>query len=99
MRTLEKVDEFRREAKNAIFTKQQAVAVTLNLLDAERRCEKNTEEEMRILTEAMHKITFRYLDTTESETDAMLDSLGVARLTVDDIVEAIDAVLFDCRMN
>ncbi len=99
MRTLEKVDEFRREAKNAMFTKQQAVAVTMNLLEAERRCSKNTDEEMRILTDAMQKITFRYLDATETETDALLDSLSVARLSVEDIIAAIDAVIFDCSMS
>ena len=37
MRTLEAVDEFRREAGQALFTKQQAVAVTMNLLDTERK--------------------------------------------------------------
>ena len=87
MRNLDRVEEFRREAKNAMFTKQQAIAVTLNLLDAERCSEKNSEEEMQLLTEAMQKISFRYLD-----------SLSVARLTVEDIAAAIDAVLFECRM-
>ena len=98
MRNLDRVEEFRREAKNAMFTKQQAIAVTLNLLDAERRSGKNSEEETQLLTEAMQKISFRYLDTSESATDALLDSLSVARLTVEDITAAIDAVLFECRM-
>lgn len=97
MRTLQKVDEFRREADKALFTKQQAVAVTMNLLEAERKNADNSEEETRILTDAMQKIAFRYLDATESETDALLDSLGVARLTSEDIIGAIDAVLFDCK--
>lgn len=97
MRTLEAVDEFRREAGQALFTKQQAVAVTMNLLDTERKNPDNTEEETRILTDAMNKITFRYLDATESGTDALLDQLNVARLTSENIIEAIEAVLFDCR--
>lgn len=35
MRTLKKLDEFRTEAGNALFTKSQAVAVTLRLLEME----------------------------------------------------------------
>ncbi len=97
MRTLEKIDEFRREAKNAVFTKQQAVAITMNLLDAERRCQQNTDEENRILTDAMQRITFQYLDETASETDELLDRFNVARLTSEDILKAIDSVLFDCK--
>lgn len=97
MRILEAVDEFRREAGQALFTKQQAVAVTMSLLDTERKNPDNTEEETRILTDAMNKITFRYLDATESGTDALLDQLNVARLTSENIIAAIEAVLFDCR--
>lgn len=97
MRILEAVDEFRREAGQALFTKQQAIAVTMSLLDTERKNPDNTEEETRILTDAMNKITFRYLDATESGTDALLDQLNVARLTSENIIAAIEAVLFDCR--
>ena len=81
------------------YTKQQAIAVTMNLLEAERRNPKNSEEDLRILNDAMQKITFRYLDATETETDALLDSLSVARLSVEDIIAAIDAVIFDCSMS
>lgn len=98
MRTLEKVNEFRNEAKYAMFTKQQAIAVTMNLLEAERRNPKNSEEDLRILNDAMQKITFRYLDATETETDVLLDSLGVARLSAEDIISAIHTVIFDCSM-
>lgn len=98
MRTLEKVNEFRNEAKYAMFTKQQAIAVTMHLLEAERRNPKNREEDLRILTNAVQKITFRYLDATETETDTLLDSLGVARFSAEDIIAAIDTVIFDCSM-
>ena len=36
MRTLTHLDEFRREAQNALFTKQQAISVTLRLLELDR---------------------------------------------------------------
>ena len=76
MRTLTHLDEFRREAQNALFTKQQAISVTLRLLE---------------LAE------FRYIDQTKTETDRMLDECGVARITAQDIIEAINALLFDVQ--
>ena len=95
MRTLYKVDEFRTEGSKAIFTKQQAVAVTLQLLKAEADFPDNTPEETRILNDAMKKINFQYLDYTSSETDTMLDTLNVARFTTEDILSAIDNVVFE----
>ncbi len=38
-----------------------------------------------------------YLDSTNTETDAMLDSLGVARITSEQIVSAVQAILFDAK--
>ena len=95
MRTLYKVDELRTEGSKAIFTKQQAVAVTLQLLKAEADFPDNTPEETRILNDAMKKINFQYLDYTSSETDTMLDTLNVARFTTEDILSAIDNVVFE----
>ena len=72
MRTLNKVIEFQQEASNALFTKAQALAITMQLLELERRQPENTPEEA-----------------------AVLDSLGVARLTTAEIAQAIEAVVFD----
>lgn len=95
MRTLNKIIEFRQEASNALFTKAQALAVTMQLLELERRQPETTPEEAAVLDNAMKNLNFRYLDPTETQTDQMLDSLGVARLTTEEIVQAIEAVVFD----
>ena len=97
MRRLHIVHEFKDEAPNALFTKKQAVAVTMQLLEKEKNCPENTEKENQILTDAIEKAEFRYLDQTATDTDKMLDSLEVARLTPNDIVNAIDALLFDVQ--
>ncbi len=89
MRTLNKVIEFQQEASNALFTKAQALAITMQLLELERRQPENTPEEAAVLENAMKNLNFRYLDTTETQTDQMLDSLGVARLTTAEIAQAI----------
>lgn len=94
MRTLNKVIEFQQEASNALFTKAQALAITMQLLELERRQPENTPEEAAVLENAMKNLNFRYLDTTETQTDQMLDSLGVARLTTAEIAQAIEAVVF-----
>lgn len=95
MRTLNKVIEFKQEAPNALYTKAQALAVMLRLLELERRQPENTPEEAAALDQAIQGVSFRYLDTTETQTDQLLDSLGVARLTTADIVQAVEAVVFD----
>ncbi len=97
MRRLEKVDEFRREAQNALFTRQQAMAVTLQLLQRELKDETNTKEDVRVLSNAIQSISIKYLDSTETETDVLLDSFNVARLTADDILKAINDILFDVQ--
>lgn len=97
MRTLIHVDEFMSESSNAIFTKQQAVTVTLQLLDKERTRAGNSAEETAIFENAIKKAEFSYIDATKTETDRMLDSLGVARFTKEDIVKAISAILFDVQ--
>ena len=95
MRTLNKVIEFKQEAPNALFTMAQALAVMLRLLELERQQPENTQAEATVLENAMRSINFRYLDATETQTDQLLDSLGVARLTAEDIVQAVEAVVFD----
>ncbi len=67
----------------------------LRLLELERQQPENTQAEATVLENAMRSINFRYLDATETQTDQLLDSLGVARLTADDIVQAVEAVVFD----
>ena len=49
MRTLNKVIEFQQEASNALFTKAQALAITMQLLELERRQPENTPEEAAVL--------------------------------------------------
>ena len=71
MRTLNKVIEFQQEASNALFTKAQALAITMQLLELERRQPENTPEEAAVLENAMKNLNFRYLDTTETQTDQM----------------------------
>ena len=97
MRRLHIVHEFKDEAPNALFTKKQAIAVTMQLLEQEKNCLENTEKERKILEEAVQKAEFRYLDLTQTETDKMLDSLDIARLTSEDIINAIEALLFDAQ--
>ena len=95
MRTLNKVIEFQQEASNALFTKAQALDITMQLLELELQQPENTPEEATALENAMKNLNFRYLDATETQTDQMLDSLGVARLTTEEIAQAIEAVVFD----
>lgn len=95
MHTLIYVNEFKSEAANAVFTKQQAVAATLQLLQKEQMNPNNTPEEADLFVKAIAKAEFRYIDATTTETDRMLDTLGVARFTTQEITAAIDALLFD----
>lgn len=97
MRTLESITEFKQEAANAVFTKQQAVSATLQLLQKELMSKKNSSEEAEILQNAINKAEFRYIDTTKTETDQMLDAIGVARFTTQNIVDGINALLFDAE--
>ena len=94
MQRLERLEEFKREAGGALFTKQQAVSVTLRLLELARK-DATDERDQRVLADAMRRISFQYLDSTSTETDEMLDSLGVARLSADRIVEAIEYAIFE----
>ncbi|MCI8601620.1 MAG: hypothetical protein HFE45_08555 [Oscillospiraceae bacterium] len=95
MRILTHVNEFKNEAANAVFTKQQAVAATLQLLEQERQSPENSAADTELFTRALARAEYRYLDATKTDTDRMLDGLGVARFTTADIVEAINALLFD----
>lgn len=97
MRTLQHIEEFKREASNALFTKQQAISITLRLLELEANDPEGNEEDRATLLEAMEKTEFRYLDSTKTNTDQLLDSFGVARITAEDIVAAIDYILFDVK--
>lgn len=94
MRNLEKIDEFRREAGSAFFTRQQAMGIATQLLQRELK-ESNSPEDAATLTAALQRMSMRYLDQTETETDALLDAFNVARLTADDVLKAINDVLFD----
>ncbi len=97
MRRLNKVDEFKREAPHALFTKQQAIFTALKLLELERDLPENSDEERRVLSAAYDRADFRYLDETDTETARMLDSFGVARITADDVARAIENLLFDVK--
>ena len=57
----------------------------------------NTPEEKSVLENAIQRAEFRYIDATKSETDRMLDAIGVARFTTQDIVNAIQAIVFDAE--
>ena len=50
-----------------------------------------------MLENAIQRAEFRYIDATKSETDRMLDAIGVARFTTQDIVNAIQAIVFDAE--
>ncbi len=97
MNNLPFIDEFKIEAANAMFTKQQAVAATLQLLTLESKKSTNTEKDVEIFNAALKKAEFKYIDATQTGTDAMLDSLGVARFTAQEIVSAIETLLFDVK--
>ena len=93
MKSLKVIDEFRVEAKEALFTKQQAVAITLRLLQAELAEAEGKDAE--VLSKALQNITFSYLDATATRIDEMLDQVGVARFTSEQIINAIQNVIFD----
>ena len=93
MKSLTVIDEFRVEAKEALFTKQQAVAITLRLLQAELAEAEGKDAE--VLSKALKSISFSYLDATATRIDEMLDEVGVARFTSEQIINAIQNVLFD----
>ena len=95
MRTLNSVSEFQTEAANAVFTKQQAISATLQLLTKEWNDPGNTPEEKSVLENAIQRAEFRYIDATKS--DRMLDAIVVARFTTQDIVNAIQAIVFDAE--
>ncbi len=97
MRTLERIREFQQEAAGAVFTKQQAVSVTLQLLQKEAADPANSPEERAVFVRAQERAEFRYIDATKTETDRMLDAIGVARFTVQDIVDGLEALLLDVQ--
>ena len=97
MRTLKKIDEFRVEAVNAVFTKQQALAVAFKLFELELADPDNSEEDSRILTDAMKRVSIYYFDSTATQTDTILDAIGVARLTAEDIINAINIMIFEAK--
>ncbi len=97
MRALNKIDEFRQEASNALFTKEQALEVTQRLLELELADPENSEEENRIIKYAIERIGLNYMDMTASETDSILDSCNVARLNSNDIANAIDMAIMEAK--
>lgn len=96
MRALKKVEEFQKEASNALFTRSQAVAVTLRLLEMEMN-ESDTAEEAEVFANAMRIAHVSYLDATNTEIDSLLDGMGVARITAEDIIKAVNAIVFDAE--
>ena len=97
MRSLKRIDEFKREAPNAVFTKEQAMQISLRLLKKEMEDPANSPADTATLKKAMEYFSFEYLDSTTTETDQMLDAFNVARLTTEDITEAIKVVLFEAE--
>lgn len=97
MRPLRRLEEFQQEASSALFTRQQAVAVTLRLLESEQSDAANTPQETQLFTDALQKVEYRYLDSTQTPTDQLLDSLSVPRFTAPQIVQALQDVLFDVQ--
>ena len=95
MRPLDAINELKQEAPNAIFTKDQALQITLKLLTKELNNPANTENEAAVLKRAIDYFSIRHLDATATETDTMLDAFNVARITTADIVEGIKTVLFE----
>lgn len=96
MRSLPILDEFKREAPNALYTKEQAMQIALKLLKKELD-RAGSKEDAAVIRKAIEYFSFSYLDATETETDAMLDAFNVARLTTEDITEAIKVVLFEAE--
>lgn len=97
MRKLQIVDEFRQEAANSLFTKTQALAITIRLLQLELADSANSDEEIRVLSSALQRFDFGYLDNNTTQIDNILDSASVARLKSTDILAAIDAIIFDVK--
>ena len=95
MRTLHRLEEFKRESGDALFTKQQAIAVTLQLLELERNDPQNSEEERRVLSDAIKNSAFTYLDSTQTEIDTLLDTAGVARISATSVAAAVSQIIFD----
>lgn len=96
MKRLLIVDEFRTEAQNSLFTKTQAMAITIRLLQLELAAE-NTPEEAATLSAMLKKFDFHYLDENQTDIDRILDDANVARLTAESILNAIELVKFDVQ--
>lgn len=97
MRTFRRIEEFKTEASNALFTKQQALSITLKLFELELADTSNSNQDKKILNDAIQNVNINYFDMTSSETDKILDLVGVARLNIYDISNAIDTILFECK--
>ncbi|MCI8497246.1 MAG: hypothetical protein HFE85_03205 [Clostridiales bacterium] len=95
MRTLYQLEEFKKEAGEALFTKQQAISVTLRLLEMELKNPQNSEDDRRILADAMKQASFHYIDQTQTGIDSLLDSVGVARIPAVSIADAVSQIIFD----
>lgn len=97
MRSLRKIEEFKTEAANALFTKQQAISIVLKLFEWELSQPNNSNEDTKVLTNALKIVNINYFDPTSSDTDKILDAVGVARLNIYDISNAIDTIIFECK--
>lgn len=97
MRKLQIVDEFRQEAATSLFTKTQAMAITIRLLQLELSDPSNSDDDNRVLSAALQRFDFRYLDSNTTQIDGILDAANVARLKSTDILSAIEAIIFDVK--
>lgn len=97
MRNLNRLEEFREEAGSALFTKQQALSVSISLLQEELTSQENSSEDQAVLRCALGRINFAYFDQKATWTDELLDTAGVARLTAEQIGAALDAILFEAQ--
>lgn len=95
MRKLNIVDEFRTEAAKSLFTKTQAMAISIRLLQLELAEGSNSQTDTRVLSDMLKRFDFHYLDENPTQTDNILDNANVARLTCEDILKAIELVRFD----
>lgn len=95
MRKLHIVDKFREEAADSLFNKAQAMTIAMRLIQLELQSEENDAEDRAVLSAMLEKFNFSYIDTTQSEIDLLLDSANVPRITVENLLAAIESVKFD----
>lgn len=73
------------------------MAITIRLLQLELAKSDADTEDARILSSALQKFDFNYLDANTTQIDSILDSANVARLSSVDVLGAIETVIFDVK--